>query len=85
MKLPRAQVLIHEPRINLSIWTDFESQARTFKGLVRQLREGVKSGKYVGYRLIHVYWEKLGIVDPPVESGLKYPYIPPDPDDEWGF
>lgn len=85
MNLPRAQVMMFDERLGHSHWVDYQSRARTFKGLVRQLRDGVRLGEYIGYRLIHVYWESLGIVDAPIESSLKCPYVPPKPDDECGW
>lgn len=74
--LPSAQVFVYEPRLSHSIWVDYYSRARTVEGLVRNLRKSVKSGKYLGYRLIHVYVEILGNCDQPSKSDLRQPFIP---------
>lgn len=58
--LPSAQVLIFEPLLTHSVWVDFQSRSRTLNGLLKQLRAGVCSGEYVGYRLIEIQDECIG-------------------------
>lgn len=61
MPLPRAQVLVFEPKLTHSVWQDVSHHKRTRKGLEAMLRKGVKSGEYVGYRLMTVEAEHIGI------------------------
>lgn len=69
----QAQLLQFDERLGHSHWVDFMSRARTLKGLVRQCREKVSAGEAVGYRLHHVYWERIGIVPAPEVSDLRMP------------
>ena len=56
-----AQELVFQPELTHSVWTDFMSRARTQEALEKQLRKGVRSGEYVGYRLHRIEAEYLGI------------------------
>lgn len=72
----RAQVLEFQKELNYSVWIDYESRARSVKTIIAELRKCVFSGKYVGYRLIHIYYECKGVGKAPSERDLKTPYIP---------
>lgn len=71
MSTPRgnlqAMVLVFEERLGHSVWQDCISQARTVKGLISQLRAGVRSGEYVAWRLIRHEYEETGILTGPVK------------------
>jgi len=73
--VPSSQVLVFDERLGHSHWLDHQSRARTLKGLIRELRAGVASGDYVGYRLIHIYWERLGKVSAPTVDELREPPV----------
>lgn len=75
MGVPQSQVFLFDERLGHSHWVDHMSKARTLKGLVRELSDGVKSGKYIGYRLLHIYWERLGRVPSPTVSDLREPPV----------
>lgn len=59
--IPKAQVLVYEPRITHSVWTDVMHRNRSRKSLEAMLRKGVRSGEYVGYRLLTIEAEYVGI------------------------
>ena len=59
-QLPSVQVLVFEPRLTHSVWVDFVHRCRTLMGLLKKLQAGVRSGEYVGYRLIEVKDECIG-------------------------
>lgn len=71
MSLPMSQVLVFDERLGHSHWVDHMSRARTLHGLVKELRDGVKQGEYVGYRLLHLYWEMRGIGPSPTSADLR--------------
>lgn len=62
MKINRlnAMVLQYEPRLTHSIWVDLMHRARTESGLIRLLRKGVKTGQWIGWRLVTIHTEELG-------------------------
>lgn len=60
-ELPKAQVLIFKPELTCSVWQDFIHKARTLDGLEKMLRQGVRCGRYVGYRLIRIEAEYIGV------------------------
>ena len=64
MDIPRAQVLIFQPKLTHSVWVDVIHQKRSLKSLEAILRKGVISGKYAGYRIIRVESEHIGITWP---------------------
>jgi hypothetical protein len=72
-----AQVLVFQPELTHSVWTDFMSRARTQEALEKQLRKGVRSGEYVGYRLHRIECEYLGITWP----NIKITNEPPSADE----
>lgn len=61
--LPHAMVLVFEPRLSCAVWQDYAGRHRTQRGLERSLREGVKSGEWVAWRLIRIETEVFGNVD----------------------
>lgn len=58
-----AMVLVFEPRLTHSIWQDFESKHRTLAGLEKRLKQGVKKGEWVAWRLITIHKEVMGNAD----------------------
>lgn len=56
----KAQVLIFQPELTRSTWTDHISRHRSEESLRRYLRGAVKRGEYVGYRLLTVREEHIG-------------------------
>lgn len=60
-RLPSAMVLVYQPALTCSVWQDFYSEARTRKGLERLLKNGVKNGEWVAWRLMHIEKEVMGI------------------------
>ena len=69
----RAQVLEFEPRLTHSVWKDHlgisvdedtgEETSLTDDELIEHLKQGVKDGKWVGWRLMHVVKEVKGNCD----------------------
>ena len=68
----RAMVLVFEPRLTHSVWQDYGGMCdeetgdeipRTDAEMVEDLKQGVRDGKYVGWRLHRVEREVLGNVD----------------------
>ena len=59
--IPSAQVLVYQPDLTHSVWTDVMHRKRSQKSLEAMLRKGVRSGDYVGYRLLTIHAEYLGI------------------------
>lgn len=59
--IPRAQALIFQPELTHSVWTDVMHRKRSRKSLEAMLRKGVRSGEYVGYRLLTIEAEYMGI------------------------
>lgn len=60
-RLPRVMVLCFEPRVGHSIWTDYHYRNRTMLGLLRHLKDEVKSGRFVAYRLLTIHKEVMGV------------------------
>lgn len=61
--LPRAMVLVYQPELSCSVWQDFECRARSVTGLERQLKQGVRCGDWVAWRLLRIEKEVIGNVD----------------------
>lgn len=59
--IPAAQVLVYQPELTHSVWTDVMHQKRSRQSLEAMLRKGVRSGEYVGYRLLTIEAEYVGI------------------------
>lgn len=60
---PRAMVLVYQPELSCSVWQDFECRARSIAGLERQLKQGVRCGDWVAWRLMRIEKEVMGNVD----------------------
>lgn len=61
--LPQAMVLVFEERLGHSTWQDvIKHRCRTLDGLVRRMKQGVKDGRYVAFRLITIHREEMGVV-----------------------
>ena len=58
---PRAQALIFQPELTHSVWIDVMHRKRSRKSLETMLRKGVRSGEYVGYRLLNIEAEYIGV------------------------
>lgn len=58
--LPRAMVLEYQPELTHSVWKDFCSHHRTRKGLEQRLKQGVKNGEWVAYRLMRIEKQVIG-------------------------
>jgi hypothetical protein len=69
----RAMVLVFQPELTHSVWIDYWSKARTMTGLIKDLQRGVKDGRFVAYRLIHVYVEITGVVHEPTGADFAKP------------
>ncbi len=66
MKARKAvMVLKYEPALTHSVWMQFHHRCRSVKSLRRLLREMTKAGDIVGYRLITIHEQVIGI-DPPL-------------------
>ena len=46
-----------------SVWQDFESKHRTLAGIEKRLKQGVKNGEWVAWRLITIHKEVMGNAD----------------------
>lgn len=64
-KLPDSMVLVYQPELTHSVWVDHVTRARTVKGLERGLKQGVKDGRYVAWRLMRTENEVYGNVKGP--------------------
>lgn len=67
--IPAAQVLVYQPELTHSVWTDVMHRKRSRQSLEAMLQKGVRSGEYVGYRLLTIEAEYIGI-SWPNERGL---------------
>ena len=68
----RAMVLVFEPRLTHSVWQDYGGMCdeetgdeiiRSDDEMVEDLKQGVRDGRYVGWRLHRVEREVVGNVD----------------------
>jgi len=59
----RAQVLVWSDLLQGNHWVDVATKARTEAGLVKQLRAGVKAGEWLGWRIIRIEREEMGVSD----------------------
>lgn len=62
-KLPSAMVLVYQPKLTHSVWQDVMHNKRTFRGLEKMLKDGVKKGEYVGFRFMTIHHEEMGVVE----------------------
>lgn len=60
--LPRAMVLVYQPELTHSVWLDWISKHRTRKGMEQRLKQGVRNGEWVAWRLMHIEKEVMGNV-----------------------
>lgn len=60
-KMPQVQVLKFEPELTHSVWTDYAYRSRTRRTLDKHLQSLIKNGTYVGFRLIHIEYQQVGI------------------------
>jgi len=60
----RAQALIFQPELTRSVWTDVMHRKRSRKSLEAMLRKEVRAGRYVGYRLLTIEAEYIGVCWP---------------------
>lgn len=61
-QLPRAMVLEFRKELGHSIWMDYFHNCRTLKGLTKRLKDHVKRGDYVAFRLMDIIIEEMGII-----------------------
>lgn len=64
----RAMTLQYQPELTHSVWIDTylsdENDCRLSEAeLIEQLKQGVRDGKWVGWRLIYIEQEVMGNVD----------------------
>lgn len=59
--LPRVMVLVYEPSLKCSVWQDCVHFCRSVAGIRRRMRKMIISGEIVGYRLMHVVYELVGL------------------------
>jgi hypothetical protein len=59
--MPSAQALIFQPELTHSVWTDVMHRKRSRKSLEAMLRKEVRAGRYVGYRLLTIEEEYIGV------------------------
>lgn len=76
MSMPSAQVFEFDERLGHSHWIDYISRARSVEGLLKELQTQVKRGVYLGYRIMHTYYEVRGVEPIPTETEFRDPYIP---------
>lgn len=55
----RAMVLVHVPELKCNVWQDFICTAHRQSGLLKHLQDGVKQGKFLGYRMMRIEKEVL--------------------------
>lgn len=59
--MPKVQVLMYKPELTYSVWVDYIHHKRSIKSLEEDLKKGIKNGDYLGYRLIIVHKELIGV------------------------
>lgn len=57
----RYEVLEFKPELTHSVWIHMVSNKRSHEARVKELRMLVKSGTYVGYRVVTVHEEHIGV------------------------
>lgn len=55
------QVLVYQPELTHSTWQDYKCRARTIRGLERQLKSGVRDGRWGGWRIVTIHKTVIGI------------------------
>ena len=59
----RAQVLVWSDLLQGNHWVDLATNARSEAGLMKQLRAGVRAGDWLGWRIVRIEREEMGISD----------------------
>lgn len=59
--MPKVMVFCFQPELTHSVWVDFSHRYRTVSSLIKHLKKSVKRGDYIGYRIITVHKEVMGI------------------------
>jgi hypothetical protein len=52
---------MYKPELTYSVWVDYIHHKRSIKSLEEDLKKGIKNGDYLGYRLIIVHKELIGV------------------------
>lgn len=60
--LPNVMVLVFEERMGCSVWQDYLHRCRTLNGLLRHLKQEVKAGRFVAFRLLTIHKQEMGVV-----------------------
>lgn len=55
-------VLKFSEELTHSYWCDFTHRCRTHNGLQKMLKRGIKQGQWIGFRLIEIQQEEIGVV-----------------------
>lgn len=53
-------VLVYMPELRHSVWQDYITRTRTVTALIKQLRLGVRNGRFIAYRLMTIHGEWSG-------------------------
>jgi hypothetical protein len=53
--IPSVQVLEYQPELTHSVWIDYIHRRKTIKMLEKELKRGIKSGKFIGYRFLTIH------------------------------
>ena len=61
--LPSVQVLVFEPELGHSIWSDLRHHKRSMKSLEKMLRKGIKDLEWNGFRYITIHGTNYGLSD----------------------
>lgn len=56
----RAMVLVYQPELTYGMWRDYRNRSRSIEGMERKLKEGVRRGDWVAWRLIRIEKEVMG-------------------------
>ena len=59
--MPHVQVLVFQSELTSSVWIDLVYRQRSLQTLEAMLRKGIKKGEWVGYRLVTIYEEHIGV------------------------
>jgi len=58
------EVLEYKPELTHSVWIKMILRNRTYEAKRRELRKLVKAGTFVGYRIVTVHEEHIGVTWP---------------------
>jgi hypothetical protein len=59
--VPQVMVLEYQPELTHSVWVDYRHRCRSFSTLIAKLRKEAKAGRFIGYRLITIEREVMGV------------------------